>query len=291
MTEAQRTIPAFVNPTAGTADAARAALRRHGSYDVRETTPETLADSIRAAVADGATRILVVGGDGTISVAASAILDSETELAIFPGGTLNHFARDHGISTNPDEALQLAANGTARQVDVGMVNGHLFLNTSSVGAYVRYVRFREYLERYVGYRIASFIAALRVLFQLHHLVVSVEVDGKRHTYRTPLVFIGEGERELKLPLLGNRVAHGRSCLHVFVVSGRSGARLLALALNAVARGVKTASRTPELDSEMVDRCTIQVRHQTEVAVDGELLTLAPPLEYQLRRGALRVVCP
>jgi diacylglycerol kinase family enzyme len=66
---------------------------------------------------------------------------------------------------------------------------------------------------------------------------------------------------------------------------------MALALNAVARGVSTAARTPALDSVMVDRCTISVRRHTVVAVDGELVTLRPPLEYELRRDALRVVCP
>ena len=291
MTDTTRAIPAFVNPEAGSAKEALEALRNHGGFDVREVQPDKLAEAIRQAVADGAPRILVAGGDGTIGTAAAEILDSETELAIFPGGTLNHFARDHSISTDPEEALALAASGTARQVDVGMVNGHLFLNTSSVGAYVRFVKVRDYLEKRFGYRIASALAAIRVLFQFRKLTVSLEVEGQKRTYRTLLVFIGEGERELKLPMLGNRVTDGGSCLHLFVVRGRSRARLMTLALNAAARGVETAARMPDLDSFMVDRCTISVHRHTSVAVDGELLTLAAPLEYVLRRDALRVVCP
>ena len=76
-----------------------------------------------------------------------------------------------------------------------------------------------------------------------------------------------------------------------VVRGRSAARLLAIALNAVARGVKTVARTPELDSFVVDRCTITTRRRLTVAVDGELVTLSPPFEYTLVRDALTVVCP
>lgn len=287
----ERKIPAFVNAAAGSADAAREALDASDKFDVREVAPERLADAIRAAIHEGAPRVLVAGGDGTIATAGAELLSGTTELAILPGGTLNHFARDLGISTEPLDALELAHTGTSRGVDVGMVNGRIFLNTSSVGAYVHFVRMREYLEKRFGYRLASAIAAFRILFQLHNLAVELEVDGVRRIYRSPLVFIGVGERELQVPSLGNRVADGKRGLHVLIVKGRGRARLLALALNATARGVKTAARSPELDSFIVDRCTIAMKGRHSFAVDGELVTLASPLTYEIRHNALRVVCP
>lgn len=291
MASATSAIPALVNSASGTADAARAALQENAAFDVREVAPNALDKAVQDAVSEGATRLLVSGGDGTIASAAGVLAGTGTELAILPGGTLNHFATDLGISTDAKEALECAATGTARAVDVGSVNGRVFLNTSSVGAYVHFVKVREYLERRFGYRIASTLAALRALVQLRKLAVEVEVDGARRSYRTPVVFIGVGERELKLPTLGNRVRAGKRGLHVMVVSGRSRGRMLAIALNAVARGVKTASETPELDSFIVDRCTIRLRDRTTVALDGELVKLDTPLEYELRRDALHVVCP
>ncbi len=291
MTESHQRIPAFINPLAGSADASRAALAKADRFDVREVAPDKLGDAITTVLREGSKRVLVAGGDGTIATAASALLETDTDLAILPGGTLNHFATDLGIPTVPADALQLAANGSARAADVGIVNGRLFLNTSSVGAYVHFVRTREYLEPRFGYRIASAMAALRTLFQLRLLAVEVEVDGQRHMYRTPVVFIGVGERELQLPTLGKRVPDGRRGLHVMVVSGRSAGRVLALALNAVARGVKTAARSPELDSFIVDHCTITVRRSSTIAVDGEVVRLGTPLQYKLERKAIRVVCP
>ncbi len=287
----ERRIPAFINAAAGSADAARDALDASDKFDVREVAPEQLAEAIRAAIHEGAPRVLVAGGDGTIATAGTELLAGTTELAILPGGTLNHFARDLGISTEPLDALALAHTGASRGVDVGMVNGRLFLNTSSVGAYVHFVRMREYLEERFGYRLASAIAAFRILFQLHNLAVELEVDGTRRIYRTPLVFIGVGERELQAPSLGNRVADGKRGLHVLIVKGRGRARLLALALNATARGVKTAARSPELDSFIVDRCTIAMKGRHSLAVDGEVITLASPLTYEIRHNALSVVCP
>src|SRR6185295_17092357 len=109
-------------------------------------------------------------------------------------------------------------------------------------------------------------------------------------YRTPLVFIGVGERELKLPMLGGRTEGGRSGLHVLIVRGRTRARLVALAFAAAARGTRAVNRTPHLDSFLVDRCTIEQRHST-VAVDGEVVKIDSPLEYQLGREALKLVVP
>ena len=284
-------IPAIVNVASGTAKEAQQVLEQGDAFEVHAVEPDQIASTIRDVVATGATRILVSGGDGTIATAAAELLNGDTELAILPGGTLNHFARDLGVSTDAAEALELAVTGECRGVDVGVVNGHVFLNTSSVGAYVRFVRVRERLERRFGYRIASFLAALRILFQLRRFAVELEVDGQPRIYRTPLVFIGVGERELQLPTLGNRVRDGRRGLHVMVVNGRSGARLLALALAAVSRGVDAVARTPQLDSFLVERCRITLRRPTAVAIDGELAAMHETLQYELRRDALHVVCP
>jgi diacylglycerol kinase family enzyme len=284
-------IPAILNVASGTAEEARKVLDQNDAFEVRAVQPDEIAATIRAAVDAGSERILVSGGDGTIATAATELLDTHVELAILPGGTLNHFARDLGVSTEAAEALELAIEGECRGVDVGVVNGRVFLNTSSVGAYVRFVRIRERLERRFGYRIASALAALRILFQLRDFAVEVEVEGKPRIYRTPLVFIGVGERELQLPTLGRRVADGQRGLHVMVVRGRSRARVLALALSAVARGVDAVARTPELDSFIVDRCRISLRRPTAVAIDGELVAMRDTLEYALHRDALHVVCP
>jgi diacylglycerol kinase family enzyme len=284
-------IPAIVNVASGTAAEAQKNLEQAAAFEVHAVQPDQIARTIRDVVGAGATRILVSGGDGTIATAAAELLNTRAELAILPGGTLNHFARDLGVSTEAADALELAVKGECRGVDIGVVNGHVFLNTSSVGAYVRFVRIRERLERRFGYRVASALAAVRILFQLRRFAVELEVDGKPRIYRTPLVFIGVGERELQLPTLGSRVADGKRGLHVMVVSGRSRARLLAIALAAVARGVDAAARTPELDSFLVERCRITLRRPTAVAIDGELVSLHETLEYELHRDALRVVCP
>jgi diacylglycerol kinase family enzyme len=283
-------VPAFVNPLAGNADAARSALCTVGGFDIREVQPATLADRVKAAIGEGATRILVAGGDGSIGSAAGALSGTGVELAILPCGTLNHLAKDLSLPLELELAARVALEGRVIPVDSAVVNDRIFLNTSSVGAYVTFVRARERLEKRLGYHVASLVAAARLLVRLPTFRVTLQTEGVSREYLTPLVFIAVGERELRLPTLGARVPGGKTGLHVMVIRRRSGARTLALALAAAARGVSAVARTPALDSFMVDECRIEPRTHV-AAVDGELVRMAPPLEYRHVPGRLRVIVP
>jgi diacylglycerol kinase family enzyme len=288
-----RPIPAFINPKAGNADAATEALSRSARFDVRRVAPSQLSEEIRHAIADGATRILVAGGDGSINTAATVVAGTSVELAVLPAGTLNHFSKDLALPLDLHQAAKVASEGRLTHVDTGYVNDRLFLNTTSAGAYVTFVRLRERLERRLGYTLASIIAGLRIFFTFRTFRVSIEVDGVGRQYVTPLVFIGVGERELKLPALGARVAGGAHGLHVMVLRSRTAARAVALGLEAVARGVNAVSHTPALDSFIVDRCVIEPHHRRQrgISLDGEIVSVDTPLDVRLARGALRVVVP
>lgn len=283
-------IPAFLNSEAGSADAARAALQSSGAFDVRDAEADSLAQEIRDAVSAGAKRILVSGGDGTVACAAGALAGTDAELAVLAGGTLNHFAKDHGLSTDFDEAVAAALGEQVSEVDVGYVNDALFLNTFSVGMYVGYVKTRDRLEKRLGYKVASFLSLLRTFIRMWTMSIDLEVEGKVRRYKTALVFVGVGERELKAPHFGARVEGGRPGLHVLVVTGRRRARLVALAMAAASRGVSHAASGPELDSFVVQRCTIHLRkHSTPIALDGEIKDATAPLELRLDANALKVV--
>lgn len=286
---------AFLNSGAGSAEAARKALESADAFDIRETNADSMIKDIREAVDSGSKRVLVCGGDGTIASAAHALAGSGVELAVLPGGTLNHFARDHHIPINLTEALAAARGEAAAEIDVGYVGDKLFLNTFSVGMYVGYVRTRDRLEKRLGYRLASLLAVLRTFVRMYTMSVELEVDGKIRRYKTALVFVGVGERELKAPKLGARIEGGRHGLHVMIVAGRRRARLVAMAMAATARGVERAAESQELDSFIVERCTIHLaRSSAPVAVDGEIMRLPAPLELRIERNALKVVaakCP
>ena len=130
----------------------------------------------------------IVGGDGSINAAAEAALGADRPLAVFPGGTLNHFARDLGIST-VDETAEAIAAGRAVHVDVGMIDGRPFLNTASFGSYAVLVDRRESMEQRLGKWLALAVAAVEIMRRGDP--VDVDLNGERH--RVWLIFIGNCE--------------------------------------------------------------------------------------------------
>ena len=284
-------LKAFLNEAGGSADDAKKALEEAG-LEVEEVPPDQLESRLKRALDDGTRRLIVAGGDGTIGTAAALVAKTETELAILPAGTLNHFAKDHDIPTDLAEAAAVARNGRVEGADIGYMSDSVFLNTSSIGAYVTFVRVRERFEPALGYKIASFIALVRIFSTLRTFSVELEVDGAKTSYRTPMVFIGVGERELQLPELGSRVDGGKRALHVMVIRGRKPARLFAVALAGISRGISQAKRLPEFESFLVDSVTVDLtRPSATIALDGELKAHASPLEYRIERDAIRLVVP
>jgi diacylglycerol kinase family enzyme len=285
-------IPAFVNLESGSGQAARDALDATGIFDVEPCDPALLDRQIAQVVHSGADRVVVAGGDGTVAKAASALVGTPTALAVVPGGTLNHFAKDHGIPTDHAEAVEVSATGDTTTTDVATVNGRVFLNTSSVGAYVLFVRTRERLERYCGYHVATFLAVLRLLGRVRPFTVELSLDGAIRQYRSALVFVGVGERELQLPSIGSRAKNGRRGLHVIVVRGGTWARLIAAGLMAVFGGTDAIARRALADSFIVDECRIELRRRLgRIAIDGEIIEMTSPLAFRIERDALRLVVP
>ena len=283
------TLKAFLNAACGNAAAAREALTAAG-FEIEAVQPQELEKRLKEAIGQGTGRILVAGGDGTIATAAALVAKTKTELAVLPGGTLNHFAKDHGIPTDLGKAALLAGDGPAVGADIGYVNDCVFLNTSSIGAYVTFVRERDRLEKHFGYSIASVIAFARMLSEIRTFSVTLEVGGQKKTYRASLVFIGVGERELKLPILGNRVKNGRRGLHVMIIQGRKPARLFALAIAGITKGRQQAEKLPEFDEFLVDSCRIDLtRPAATIGLDGELKRFRTPLDYRIERDALHLV--
>jgi len=283
------TLKALLNAACGNAGAAREALAAAG-FELEVVQPQELEKRLKEAIGQGIRRIVVAGGDGTIATAASLVAKTNTELAVLPGGTLNHFAKDHGIPTDLGKAALVAADGPAVGADIGYVSDRVFLNTSSIGAYVTFVRERERLEKRFGYSIASVIAFIRMLSEIRTFSVTLEVGGEKRTYRASLVFIGVGERELKLPILGNRVKNGRRGLHVMIVQGRRPARLFALAIAGITKGSRQAEKLPEFHEFLVDSCRIDLTRPTAtIGLDGELKRFRTPLDYHIERDALQLV--
>jgi diacylglycerol kinase family enzyme len=191
-----------LNDSSGKGECESAARRLKEIFDAagRESritvahSGEELQSAMRRAVESGCDTLVAGGGDGTINTAAQALADSEIPLGVVPLGTLNHFAKDLQIPLEVDDAAQVVLDGRLCQVDVGEVNGHVFVNNSSLGLYPAIVRLRErYQATGRGKWIAALWAGLIVLRRSSFLAVRIIAEGQAVVRRTPFVFVGNNE--------------------------------------------------------------------------------------------------
>ena len=269
-------------------------LRSDSRFEIRELDPLDIADAVRAEALAGTPRLLVCGGDGTLCTALAAAAGTTLDIAILPGGTLNHFAHDLGLPFNdPAAALEIAVNGTAKPVDLGYVNGHAILNTSAVGVYVDFVRDRERLEQRLSYRAASVAAAISVWRKPGALAVELETDdGRQRQVHTPLLFIGMHERVLQGAALGKRRQDGARALHILLVRDHTRLRLHALVFRAIVSGLRGLLSEHEVATRLTRSLVVTTSTpRAEVAIDGELFHLESPLRYEFVPDAVRVVRP
>lgn len=142
------TIHLFLNPTAGRGRAGRRQARIIGLLQRRDLPVElhqsqavgSLEKQVQNVVDQGATRIVVAGGDGSVYEAVNGIMHSEDKasLGVIPTGTGNDFAKACDIPLNWEHASRLLADRLAtgqyvKNIDIGTMNDRFFANGAGIG--------------------------------------------------------------------------------------------------------------------------------------------------------------
>jgi diacylglycerol kinase family enzyme len=235
--------------------------------------------------------IVAAGGDGTVNAVAQHAIAAGVPLAVMPSGTLNHFARDLGLPTDFSDAAAVIARAHVRKVDVGEVNGRLFLNNSSLGLYASMVQQRERLQARngLGKWRALAHAGWSVLRHPRTFAVVLDVDGRTLRRRTPFVFVGNNDYTVQGPRAGARSTLDDGLLSAYVLRPYGPWGLVALALRALF-GHMVKGR--DLDAIRATEIVIESHHRhARVARDGEVETTHTPVRFRLRPRALAVVAP
>jgi YegS/Rv2252/BmrU family lipid kinase len=249
-----------------------------------------VADLAQQSARSDADIIVAGGGDGTINSVASAAIESGKTMGVLPFGTMNHFAKDLHIPLGLEGAIETIVAGHAINIDVGEVNGRIFVNNSSLGLYPSIVRERQKQQRLGWGKWPAYVwAALAVLRRYPFLDIRLSVDGKELVGRTPFVFIGNNEYEMETLNIGGRAYLDAGKLSLYMSDRTSRLGLVRLASRALFGGLRQ-------DKDFIALCTKEIwigtRHRrVRVALDGEVVMMDPPLHYRVRPGALSVLAP
>lgn len=253
-------------------------------------TGAEVAELAREAARESWTAIVAGGGDGTINSVASAVVGTDKILGVLPLGTLNHFARDLKIPLDLESAARALVSGHPVNVDVGEVNGRIFLNNSSLGLYPTMVRERQKQLRLGSGKWPAFVwAAVTALRRYPFLHVRLMASGKSFDLKTPFVFVGNNAYVMERFNVGGRESldKGQLCVYITTRTDRFG--LVRLAWRVLFGRVRDEKDFLAL---LTDEAQIKTRHKRlRVAFDGEVGVVEVPLHYRVRPGALRVIVP
>ncbi len=183
-----RLVPVIVNPHARQGRAGRdavIALRAEGlNAHLWEVGAERPGDLARRALADGARLVVVGGGDGTLAEAATPIIQVGATLGVLPLGTGNTFARNLGLPLDLMDAARVIACGQTAHIDVGEVNGRVFLNSVTLGFSAHVAgALTPQLKRTLGWG-AYPIAAVRAVRSSSPGRYTMVLDGVASSVRT-----------------------------------------------------------------------------------------------------------
>jgi len=234
--------------------------------------------------------LVAAGGDGTVNAVAQSAVESGATLGVLPMGTLNHFAKDLGLTQDLEGAVTTVVAGHAVKVDVGEVNGRIFVNNSSVGLYPRMVWERDAEQRRGRGKWTAFgIAMMRTWRSYRTLTTHLEVGGRSTVVRTPFVFVGNNQYTAEGFQLGGRSRLDGGHLSIFLAPECGRFEILSLPVRAFTGRLSVDA---PFTGFQADRITVDVAsRRVSVALDGELTILSTPLTYRVRPRTLNVLVP
>ena len=263
----------FINPRSGDGKAARAGVadraRERGVEPIVLGPGDDLLALVAGALDAGADALGMAGGDGSLAPVAAAAAKHDLPFICLPAGTRNHFALDVGVNRHDlIGALDAFTAGLERRIDMAEVNGRPFLNNVSLGIYGDAVG-------QSGYRDAK----VRTLLQTINEVLSAPApspglliyDDLADEHDSPLVVLASNNPyAVDVPLVrGSRARLDTGQLGIIVVDRPAG------------------RRTP-VSSWSVPSAEITASAPVSAGLDGEAVTLEPPLRFTSRRAALRM---
>ena len=264
---------------------------------------ELEATAAAAAAHAGALRglLVAVGGDGTLNTVARAAMGAGVAFSAIPQGTFNYFGRCHGFPVDPAEAVAAVLGGRLRPVQVGSLNGRVFLVNASFGLYPRLLEDREAFKQQWGRsRLAALGAALLTLLGHHrqHLIRlqagAPEAPAQERVLTSSTVFVANNRLQLEqvgVPEAA-QVEAGRLVGLVLRPLGRGA--LFGLALQGALGRLGEAHAVERL---VFRRLQIEPGRRwwrprdVAVAIDGETVRTRPPLVFDVAGEPLWLLAP
>ena len=238
--------------------------------------------------------VVAAGGDGTINAVAGAVLGTCCPFGVLPQGTFNYFGRVHGIPQETRAAADALLGASVSPVQVGQVNGQIFLVNASLGLYPQLLEDREAWKQQLGRsRLVAFLSGLSTLVKARgQLNLEIEQAGQRAFVRTPTLFVGNNHLQLTRVGIDERQAAAVNRGELAGIALRPIGTLALFGL--LARGLLgRLGEADNIDSFSFRKLTVSPRgrKRVKVATDGEVTWMKTPLVFQVAADPLLLLVP
>lgn len=242
----------------------------------------------REAVARGTPLVVAWGGDGTVNEVATALVGSTASFGVIPGGSGNGFARSLELPSDPELAMLTALEGDTRVLDVGEIDGRLFMNVAGIGLDAAVAR--VFNRTHAGQRgLLGYVkAAIPVLLRYEPLAYSIDWDQPPFTGRAFMVVVANGRQYGNGFMVAPDAEPGDGHLDVVVVRPTSPLRDLGRALRV---GLRRSLLDDHVTTGRCGHLTVVSERPMSYHVDGEAFDGGTTLVVRTHAGALRVRCP
>lgn len=292
------TINFIVNPTSGRGRGEKTIkiienelADRNINFDIQTTTPtKSGIDLAKETVKAGYSKVVAVGGDGTLNEVVNGILHSKPpypKLGLIPAGTGNNFARGLGMPLNLKKACRQILDSSEMKIDVGRVNDRFFLNSLGIGINSKVVAEANQNFKHLQGAIVYILAALKVMpdYQSINLEITLET-GEKLKGRYFLLVIGNSKIYSTALELIPEFDINDGLLDLCLVKDMSKAELMAKSPYFLLK------RHRELDEVLIKKvkgAKIKLENSREFHVDGEMLKEDNILEVSISPRALSLL--
>lgn len=290
----------ILNANAGTANALGVDAASLGALfkangleaEIDARSDVTLSQRIDDAMASGAPTVVAAGGDGTITALAAALVGSDKNLAILPLGTVNALAKDLHVPLDLAGAVAALVTGESHRIDVGEVNGRIFLHKVVVGLIPGVAAGREKIRgRQDTFAKIGFLRYFfRRLARSKRIAVVIDPgDGERRVERVQAMAVASNSYDEGLGQFFSRQSLDRGTLTLYVLRHFTTRDFLRLTTGMLLGNWRNDEA---LTVQSVKSVTIDTRKDlVKVMFDGEVETLHTPLQFTIRPKALSVIVP
>ncbi len=233
--------------------------------------------------ASGAQRVIAVGGDGTLKLVASLLAGTGIPMGVIPAGSANGMAKELGIPTDAEAALQVATEGLVTRIDAIRVNGELCIHLSDIGFNAFIIKTFESMNRRGMWGYIK--AAWHVLWRNRKMQVKIETDNHFVTREAAMIVLANASRYGTGAVINPEGKLNDGFFEIVVLKKIALGEIFKM---MVSHRPYDPTKTEVFKTRSV---TVQSKHKTHFQVDGEYLGKVHSLEAAIEPHALSIIVP